>query len=242
MNLPKYHLEFSKERDAVKKVSDVMALWDESFPELQGNLGCISIFMSFFERGGLDEASPRDGFLDHVSNMLKLYSLLVKKGDIIIRKQYTNDSVVFDEGSKEELSNILFNWLDEAFMNPYLLAGLKSEKEWHEDIPRILKNINEDQIFWQVYENGLKFFYSFCDDNIPWNKGKAFDSITDKYIFLYRLGSAFQLFDMDSSLDLSHYSDRQTLAKSIKSLIVSQKNWEKKNGKSSIIISKIAIP
>lgn len=151
---------------------------------------------------------------------------------------------------KRLLESMIMEWLDKR-INPYVQAkniaphSIESQERllalsdsplkeyvWQEDLLRtkeVLQNWHNEKVAFPEGKE-LDYYYSLWEKIIPWKENQ---NLTERMIFLYKLGIAFQLYPQDTSKDLDNYVCRKEVADKIKYCIKRQRNWEKKLGKRS---------
>lgn len=180
--------------------------------------------------------------------VIELLDLIKSSTEISIKsKTGIHKSVNLRGRSKELLERIILDWLDER-LNPHIWARKMARSQeqyerllalsdspmkeyvWQEDLSKtkeVLQNWHDEKITFPEGKE-LDYYYSLWEEIIPWKESQ---NKTERMIFLYKLGIAFQLDSMDNSIDLENGNDRKELADKIKYRIKSQRKWEKKMGK-----------
>ena len=181
--------------------------------------------------------------------IIQLLDILRTSNEITIKsKNGIHKSIDLRGESKKLLEGMILDWLDER-LNPALqakkIAPYSVERQeqlialsnsplkdfvWREELAKtkeVLQKWHNEKISFPEGKE-LDYYYSFWEEIIPWTDNQ---NQTDRMIFLYKLGIAFQLYPQDTSKDLGYYQDRKDLADNIKYKIKRQRNWEKRMGK-----------
>lgn len=196
---------------------------------------------------GWDDSSTLEGDTIAIIDLLNLLytstalTVKVKKGQA--------KNLELTGGNKKLLERIIIEWLKpklDPSTNLLAMAGSKESYEhlkrmaesspnrldfvWYEELAKIRSKLEEWHNEKICYEEGKKidYYYSLWEEIIPWTKDQ---SQTDRMVFLYKLGNAFQLYELDTTLDLNNGQDRKELADRIKYSIKRQRKWEIKMGK-----------
>lgn len=181
--------------------------------------------------------------------IIELLDIIKSSTEINIKsKTGISKSINLKGNGMKLLESMIVEWLDNR-INPYaqvkniaphsierqerLLALSDSpmkEYVWQEDLLKtkeVLHNWHNDKITFPEGKE-LDYYYSLWEEIIPWKESQ---NLTDRMIFLYKLGIAFQLYQPDTNKDLDNYTNRKELTDNIKYKIKRQRKWEKKMGK-----------
>lgn len=207
----------------------------------------------FERKGGMsildDILDRRDESISNEGDTIPLLDLLElirsSKGIIIKANNGLHKNICLDKRSTSILEGMITEYLDWR-VNPYYMARLKAityeEKnlidrfysgrqkcsvkiDWHEDLSKMKAKLQEWHNEKIRYKKGKDsdYYYSFWESIIPWRDDQT---ITDRMIFLYRLGLAFKLESTDCSVDLNNCYDRKEISDKLKYKIKSQREWE----------------
>lgn len=196
---------------------------------------------------GWHESSTTEG--DTIA-IIDLLNLLKSNTSLTIKaKQGQAKNLELTGGSLKLLERMVIDWLQPKLDHSTSLISMASSKEsyerlkrladndpdklnfvWYEELTKTKNKLEEWHKEKVCYEEGKRndYYYSVWEEIIPWTEDQ---SQTDRMVFLYKLGNAFQLYELDSNLDLSNGQDRKELADRIKYAIKRQRKWEIKMGK-----------
>lgn len=183
--------------------------------------------------------------------IIELLDMVKSSKELNIRsKSGIAKSISLKGEGKRILEDMIVEWLDKR-LNPYVVAKNIAPKSierqerlvaisnspfkgfvWQEELAKtkeVLQNWHNEKISFPEGKE-LDYYYSLWEEIIPWTKSQ---NQTDRMIFLYKLGIAFQLYQQDTSKNLDYYQDRKDVADNIKYRIKRQRDWEKKMGKRS---------
>lgn len=211
--------------------------------------------MTFADKGGFKYINAEDWFNcatieQDTIPIMELFSMLTNATEITIKTSGRVRKTILKNRSQRLLKLMIEEWLEER-LNPSksLIRHAQSQEEieslealrdsspnkldfvWTEEPLRMISKLQEwhnDKICYDEEKHKLRYYYSTWEEIIPWQDTQ---SITERMIFLYRLGIAFQFDKEDTSLDLTNGDTRKELADKIKYQIKAQREWEIKKGK-----------
>ena len=183
----------------------------------------------------------------NVIQIVEILKMLKSSNEITLKSNGTkNKNVKLNSWSIDLLKNIIteglerrinphaksvyesLHMLDQGLYKDWLDWGRKSNNtdiKWDENLDAtisMLINWDKEKIFFRK-DKEEDYFYNFWYKIIPW---KETQNKTDRLIFLYRLGEAFQLYKISPEINLDYYLIRNDILKEISNKIRSQQKGE----------------
>lgn len=173
----------------------------------------------------------------NVIQIVEILKMLKSSNEITLKSNGTkNKNVKLNSWSIDLLKNIITEGLERR-INPHAKSVYESlhmldqgksnntDIKWDENLDAtisMLINWDKEKIFFRK-DKEEDYFYNFWYKIIPW---KETQNKTDRLIFLYRLGEAFQLYKISPEINLDYYLTRNDILKEISNKIRSQQKWE----------------